>query len=73
VKNHLLTFAVFALAIANPAAPAQQSSGVPVHIVVTVEARKGKEFIMPNLLSLASFAPLREILRFGCGFAVFKH
>jgi hypothetical protein len=43
MKNHLLTFAVFALAIAKPTARAQQSSGVPVHVVVTVEARKGQE------------------------------
>jgi hypothetical protein len=43
MKNHLLTSAVFALAIANPAVGAQQSSGVPVHVVVTVEARKGEE------------------------------
>jgi hypothetical protein len=42
MKNHLLTFAILALALANPAR-AQQSSGVPVHIVVTVEAHKGKE------------------------------
>src|SRR5690349_15024585 len=43
LKNHLLTLAVFSLAIAKPAARAQQSSGVPVHVVVTVEARKGQE------------------------------
>ena len=43
MKNHLLTFAVFALAIANSAARAQQSSGVPVHVVVTVETSKGEE------------------------------
>jgi hypothetical protein len=42
-KNHLLTLAVFALAIADAGLRAQQSSGVPVHIVVTVEARKGEE------------------------------
>jgi hypothetical protein len=42
MKNHLLTFAVLALAFANPART-QQSSGVPVHVVVTVEARKGQE------------------------------
>ena len=40
MKNRLLTFAVFALAVANPAARAQQSS---VHVVVTVKARKGQE------------------------------
>ena len=43
MKNHLLMFAVFTLAVANPSARAQQSSGVPVHVVVTVEAGKGQE------------------------------
>ena len=41
-------FAVFALAIANPSVRAQQSSGVPVHVVVTVEARKGQEIPVIN-------------------------
>ena len=43
MKNHLLTFVVFAFAIANPATRAQRSSGAPVYVVVTVEARKCEE------------------------------
>jgi len=43
MKNLLLMTAAFASAIANPAARAQHSSGVPVNLVVTVEARKGEE------------------------------
>ena len=41
-KNLLFTLAVFVLAT-TVAARAQQSAGVPVHVVVTVEAHKGKE------------------------------
>jgi hypothetical protein len=43
MKNLLLMTAAFASAIANPAARSQHSSGVPVNLVVTVEARKGEE------------------------------
>ena len=42
-KNRLFTLAVFVLATTVAGARAQQSVGVPVHLVVTVEARKGKE------------------------------
>ncbi len=37
------TLAVFVLAITVAGVRAQQPAGVPVHVVVTVEARKGKE------------------------------
>jgi hypothetical protein len=47
-KNHLLRLAVFALAVAGAGVQAQQSSGVPVHMVVTVEARKGEEMPVIN-------------------------
>jgi hypothetical protein len=42
-KNHQFTLAVFAVAIIVAGAQAQQTAGVPVHVVVTVEAHKGKE------------------------------
>lgn len=42
-KNLLFTLAVFVLATIVAGARAQQSAGVPVHVVVTVEARKGRE------------------------------
>lgn len=42
-KSRLIILAIFALAIAAASVRAQQSSGVPVHVVVTVEARKGEE------------------------------
>jgi hypothetical protein len=42
-KNRQFTSAVFVLAITVAGARAQQPAGVPVHIVVTVEAHKGKE------------------------------
>jgi hypothetical protein len=48
MKNHLLSLAAFALTITSPHAPAQPSSGVPVHVVVTVEARKGEETPLIN-------------------------
>jgi len=41
--NRQFTIAVFVLAITVAGARAQQSVGVPVHVVVTVEARKGAE------------------------------
>ena len=40
---HLLALALFAWAMAGTGVQAQQSSGVPVHIVVTVETDKGEE------------------------------
>ena len=44
MKNNLFfTLAVFVLATTAAGAGAQQSAGVPVHVVVTVEAHKGKE------------------------------
>src|SRR5579863_5449504 len=42
-KNRQFSLAVFVLAITVAGARAQQPAGVPVHIVVTVEAHKGKE------------------------------
>jgi hypothetical protein len=42
-KNRQFTLAVFAVAIIVTGAQAQQTAGVPVHVVVTVEAHKGKE------------------------------
>lgn len=42
-RNYFLTLTMFGLAIAVGGIQAQQSSGVPVHVVVTVEARKGQE------------------------------
>jgi hypothetical protein len=42
-KNSLFTLAVSVFAITVAGARAQQPAGVPVHIVVTVEAHKGKE------------------------------
>ena len=42
-NNHLFTLAVFVLAVTVAGARAQQPAGVPVHVVVTVEAHKGKE------------------------------
>ena len=42
-NNRQFTLAAFALAIIVAGAHAQQSAGVPVSIVVTVEAHKGKE------------------------------
>lgn len=42
-KNSKFTLVVFVLAITVASARAQQSAGVPVRIVVTVEAHKGKE------------------------------
>ena len=47
-KNLQFTLAVFVLAITVAAARAQQPAGVPVHIVVTVEAHKGKELPVIN-------------------------
>src|SRR5215469_4973446 len=51
-KNRFLPFTVFAfLAFAATNAVAQQSppeTGVPVHVVVTVEARKGEETLVVN-------------------------
>jgi hypothetical protein len=44
MKNNLFfTLAVFVLATTAADTGAQQSAGVPVHVVVTVEAHKGKE------------------------------
>jgi hypothetical protein len=42
-KNRQFRLAVFAVAIIVAGAQAQQPAGVPVHVVVTVEAHKGKE------------------------------
>jgi hypothetical protein len=42
-KNRQFTLAVFVLAITVAGARAQHPAGVPVYIVVTVEAHKGKE------------------------------
>jgi hypothetical protein len=42
-ENLLFTLAVFVLATTSAGARAQQSAGVLVHVVVTVEAHKGKE------------------------------
>jgi hypothetical protein len=42
-KTRQFTLAVFVLAITVAGARAQQPAGVPVHVVVTVEAHKGKE------------------------------
>jgi len=42
-KHRHFTLTVFALAITVAGARGQQPAGVPVHIVVTVEARKGEE------------------------------
>jgi hypothetical protein len=47
-KNLLFTLAVFVGAATVASARAQQPSGVPVHVVVTVEAHKGKEFPVIN-------------------------
>ena len=47
-KNRQFTLAVFVLAITVVGARAQQSAGVPVHVVVTVEAHKGKESPLIN-------------------------
>jgi hypothetical protein len=47
-KNRLFALAVFVLATTVAGARAQQSAGVPVRIVVTVEARKGKETPLIN-------------------------
>jgi len=41
-KNLLFTLAVFVVAATVATARAQQPAGVPVHVVVTVEAHKGK-------------------------------
>ncbi|HTS35781.1 MAG TPA: hypothetical protein VMH04_08925 [Candidatus Solibacter sp.] len=42
-KNHQFTLSTFIFAITVVGALAQQPAGVPVHIVVTVEAHKGNE------------------------------
>lgn len=42
-KNSLFSLAVFVVVITVSGARAQQSPGIPVHVVVTVEAHKGKE------------------------------
>ena len=42
-KNLLFTLAVFVLAATVARARTEQPAGVPVHVVVTVEAHKGKE------------------------------
>jgi hypothetical protein len=42
-KNPLFTLAAFVMAISVAGARAQQPAGVPAHVVVTVEAHKGKE------------------------------
>jgi hypothetical protein len=47
-KNLQFTLAVFAVAIIVAGAQAQQPAGVPVHVVVTVEAHKGKELPVIN-------------------------
>jgi hypothetical protein len=47
-KSRQFTLAVFAVAIIVAGARAQQPAGVPVHIVVTVEAHKGKELPVIN-------------------------
>jgi hypothetical protein len=47
-KNSRFSSALFVLAITVVGAQAQQPAGVPVHIVVTVEANKGKEIPVIN-------------------------
>ena len=47
-ENLLFTLAVFVVAATVASARAQQPAGVPVHVVVTVEAHKGKEFPVIN-------------------------
>ena len=47
-NNRLFTLAVLVMAVTVAGARAQQPAGVPVHVVVTVEAHKGKELPVIN-------------------------